>query len=191
MRSLVYYVATTIDGRIAAADGSADDFTTDPGFLTELHRTYADALPGLAQEAMGVTPPLSQWDTVLMGRSTYAVGLDAGVTSPYPHLDQFVFSRTLDPARCEGVTVVADDPLAFTRDLKSREGGRMWLCGGGRLAATLAEEIDELIVKINPVTIGSGIPLFGGDIDPIQWTLTGSRAFEAGVLLAEYRRVRE
>lgn len=189
MRSLVYYVATTIDGQIAATDGSVEAFTTDPDYLMDLHRTYADALPGPAQEALGIAPPLTQWDTVLMGRNTYRVGLDQGVTSPYPHLNQFVFSQSLDSAGCEGVTVVKSDPVEFTRSLKAQEGGRIWLSGGGALAATLAEEIDELIIKVNPVTTGTGTPLFRGTLKPVDWQLRGSRFFDSGVAVLEYKRL--
>ena len=44
-----------------------------------------------------------------------------------------------------------------------KEDGKLWLCGGGKLAGSLIEHqlIDQLVLKINPVMIGTGIPLFG------------------------------
>ena len=144
MRSLVYYVATTIDGQIAATDGSVEAFTMDPDYLMDLHRTYADALPGPAQEALGIKPPLTQWDTVLMGRNTYGVGLDQGVTSPYPHLNQFVFSQSLDPADCEGVTVVKSDPVEFT-PFSQGTGGWQDLAVGWRRARGYAHRRNQRV----------------------------------------------
>lgn len=190
MRSLVYYVAITIDGQIAASDGSVEAFTNDPDYLADLHRTYADALPGPAQKALNIDPPLTQWDTVLMGRRTYEMGLEQGVSSPYPHLNQFVFSQSLDPSDYADVTVVESDPVEFTSSLKSQEGGRIWLSGGGALATTLSDEIDELIVKVNPVTTGTGTPLFRGILEPVHWQLRGSRFFDSGVAILEYGRIR-
>jgi dihydrofolate reductase len=36
------------------------------------------------------------------------------------------------------------------------------LCGGARLAGALYDEIDELVLKVNPVVLGTGTPLFRG-----------------------------
>ena len=36
------------------------------------------------------------------------------------------------------------------------------LCGGTKLAGAVSTEIDELILKIDPVLIGIGIPLLDG-----------------------------
>ena len=37
------------------------------------------------------------------------------------------------------------------------------MIGGGALAGALYPEIDQLIIKLAPLTIGAGIPLFGRD----------------------------
>jgi dihydrofolate reductase len=63
-----------------------------------------------------------------------------------------------DPA----VTLHTADPVDLVRRLKAEEGRDIWLCGGGALAGALIGEIDELILKVNPIVIGSGIPLFEG-----------------------------
>ncbi len=90
---------------------------------------------------MGTAPPVTRWDTVVMGRGTYAPAIGAGIASPYDHLDQYVVSTTLEPAEHPGVSVVSEDPLGFVRRLKSRPGGDVWLCGGGSLAGVLVDEV--------------------------------------------------
>ncbi|MGH3478708.1 MAG: dihydrofolate reductase family protein, partial [Nocardioidaceae bacterium] len=113
------------------------------------------------------------FDTVVMGRGTYEPALTTGVAIPYPHLAQSVVSGTLsnpDP----NVHVVTD-PVAVVRELKLGDGLGVWLAGGGRLAAALREEIDELVIKRNPIVIGSGISLFEGSHRPTTFTPSGSR----------------
>lgn len=188
MSELVYYVAISIDGRIAATDGSVSGFIETPEYLDELHRTYADALPGPAQVALGIRPPLSQWDAVVMGRRTYDIGLEQGVTDPYPHLDQYVVSRSIDEKTTGDVTVVRDDPVGLVRELKAKDGVGIWLCGGGELASALVDEIDRLVLKVNPVVLGEGVPLFGRVAAPVRWKSIASRTFPAGVTILEYSR---
>lgn len=122
-----------------------------------------------------------------MGRATYEPGLKLGWTSPYAHLRQYVVSRTLvspDPA----VTVVGD-PVALVRELKEQEGMDIWLCGGGKLAAALRDEIDELIIKRNPLVIGSGIPLFDGPFTPTGFAPVSTRSFDSGLAITHFKKV--
>jgi dihydrofolate reductase len=122
-----------------------------------------------------------------MGRGTYEPGLAVGMTSPYPQLRQYVFSRSLTGADPD-VEIVAGDPVEVVRRLRREDGLGIWLCGGGRLAAQLRDEIDELILKINPVVLGAGIPLFAGEFRPAQLRLAETRTFETGTILATYGR---
>jgi dihydrofolate reductase len=190
MRKLVYYVATTADGFIATTDGSFDVFLQRGEHMADLFARLPETVPGHLREAVGVSGPNRRFDTVLMGRRTYQVGLDLGVTSPYPHLRQFVVSRSLTNSPDAAVTLVAGDPLSAVRALKAEAGRDIWLCGGAELAAVLAPVIDELILKVNPVAIGAGIPLFAGRIDPMPLALVHSQHYANGFTLLEYHVAR-
>ena len=85
------------------------------------------------------------------------------------------------------VALVRDDPAALVRELKRREGKDIWLCGGADLAAALLPEIDEFILKVNPVLLGTGVPLVTGAADAIALELTDSRVYPNGFMLLRYR----
>ena len=188
MRELTYFIATTLDGRIAAPDGSADFFPVDPGYLTELAADWGDAFPTAFHRAVGSEPPRTRFDTVVMGRGTFEPALAAGVLDPYEHLETHVFSATLDPATLPDVRVVPGDPVAHVRALKAAAGGGIWLCGGGRLAASLVDEIDRVAIKLNPLTVGAGRPWLDGVFDLRPWRLGATRTYAGGVVLLEYVR---
>jgi dihydrofolate reductase len=173
VRRLTYFIAVTLDGFIAGPDRA--DPTGPDGFwpLTEdyvrhLVAEFPETLPAAARRALGVTAPGTRFDTALMGRRTYDVGLAAGVPDPYPHLRTLVFSRTLGVSPDPSVELVATDPVERVRSLKDEPGAGLWLVGGGALAGLLYDEIDELVLKIAPLTIGSGVPLFGDGGTPFH-----------------------
>ncbi|MFI7519389.1 dihydrofolate reductase family protein [Micromonospora globbae] len=195
MRKLVYYIASTLDGHIAGPDG-ADP--TGPGgfwplpedYLRHLIAEYPETLPGPARQAMGITAAGTRFDTVLEGRHSYDIGLKVGVTDAYPHLRHLVFSRTLSESPDPAVEIVSGDPVAKVRELKQQDGKDLWLVGGGELAGALYPEIDQLIVKLAPLTIGTGIPLFGRNavFDPRSWELTDHTVLGSGALFLTYTR---
>jgi dihydrofolate reductase len=189
MRALVYFVAVSLDGRIAGPDGSFDAFPLDGQYLAELNADWGDGLPTAFHRATGLQPPGTRWDTVLMGRATFEPAIAAGVAGPYEHLTQYVFSRSLDPAEHPGVQVVAEDPVTFVERLKQQPGGDIWLCGGGRLAGTLAPQLDRLVLKVNPVVLGDGVPLLDAPgLAASAWRLVDHRVHDLGVVLLSYER---
>lgn len=195
MRKLVYYVASTLDGFIAGPDGT--DPTGPSGFwpipddyLRHIVAEYPETLPGPARQALDVTAEGTRFDTVLEGRRSYEVGLKAGVTDAFPHLRHLVFSHTLGERPDPAVEVVSGDPITRVRDLKQEEGKDIWLVGGGELANALYPEIDRLVLKLGPLSVGTGIPLFGrgASFDPRTWDLTDHTALESGALFLTYDR---
>lgn len=187
MRKLVYYVASTLDGFIAARDGSTDAFSLDPSYLRQLAAEFPETFPTHARAVLGIDGPGIHFDTVLMGRGTYEPALRVGITSPYAHLRQYVFSRSLGAAADPTVTITAGDPVALVQRLKAEDTGRdIWLCGGGDLAGQLIGEIDTLILKLNPLALGEGTPLFRRPAGLRHFALVESRPREAGVVLLRY-----
>lgn len=188
MRELVYYAAVTLDGYIAGPDGEFDAFLIEGDHMAGINQRFADTLPTVAAEALGVAQNREVFDTVLMGWNTYQVG---GLPSPYAHLRQIVFSRS-KTAEAENLEVTAEDPVAVVRRLKKEDGAAIWLCGGGALAATLADEIDRLILKRQPLLFGSGIPLFGErPYRPELFDAVETVAYDSGVVFTELERRRD
>lgn len=189
MRELVYFVAVSLDGRIAAPDDTFADFPQQGDHIDAILRDWTDTVPAIGLRALGLEADNARFDTVLMGWNTYAAGLGA-TDDPYPHLEQIVFSRShSDDDVPAGIRVTADDPVDVVRDLRSRPGGDVWLCGGGLIAARLLGEIDRMVLKVNPVVLGAGKALFeGGGYDPHAFELVESTRYESGVVIGDYRR---
>jgi hypothetical protein len=76
MRELKYFVACTVDGFIAAEDGSIDAFVDDRDYFAELFESFPETCPGHLREALEVRGPNKHFDAVLMGRNTYEPGLE-------------------------------------------------------------------------------------------------------------------
>jgi len=188
MRELTYYVAVTLDGRIAGPDGEFDAIPVTGDHIDMVFRDWRDTVPRVGLEAVGLEADGRRFDAVVMGWETYAAGL-AATDDPYPHLDQYVFSRRhLDVDVPAGITLTDEDPVALVRRLKAGEGVGIWLCGGGVLAGALIEEIDRLVLKVNPLVFGAGLPLFSGVYDPRSFVLERSTPYASGVIVNEYRR---
>ena len=165
MRKLVYLVATSIDGFVSdAADSDPTGTVFDPvgAHTAPLLAEYPEMMPTHIRPMLGLTDtPPRHFDTVLEGRGSYEIGLAGGVANAYQHLRHLVFSTTMTTVDDPAIELVNTDPVARVRELKAEDGLDIWLCGGGTLAGTLREEIDELHLKVYPVVLGKGVPLFG------------------------------
>ena len=172
MRKLKYHVATTIDGFIAHKDHTIDGFVAEGDHVTD----YLESLK-------------TDYDNVLMGRRTYEFGFQYGVTNPYPWMKQYVLSRSMDKSPDENVELVSDNIFEFVRELKKGTGKDIYLCGGAELATSLFKEklIDEIILKLNPVVFGTGLPLFSETIKHGALELLDSKVYANGVALLRYQ----
>ncbi|HTV02984.1 MAG TPA: dihydrofolate reductase family protein [Luteitalea sp.] len=171
-RRVRYQVAASLDGFIAAEDGSYDWIPMDP--------------------AIDFGALFAQFDTLLMGRKTYETMLayEGGVNEQGVYgKETFVFSRTLDTAAHPNVKVERGDIAAVVARLRQEAGRKdIWIFGGGDLFRQCIDLglVDSVEVAIVPVMLGSGIPLLpkGGRV---AMTLTGHRTYEgSGTVLLEY-----
>ncbi|RKE23087.1 dihydrofolate reductase family protein [Streptomyces sp. TLI_171] len=189
MRKLVYYVAVSVDGFIAGPSGEFDFYPEAPDMVEYLRAEFPETTPSHVRPAVGLADaPNKRFDTVLMGLGTYRPGLEAGLTSPYAHLKQYVVSSSLPPVDDPAVQLVRTDPVALVRTLKEQPGeGDIWLCGGSRLAGALLPEIDELVFKRYPVVAGAGLPAFSGEYRPRAFAPVETLTFSHGGTVTTYR----
>lgn len=189
----MYYVAVSLDGYIAGPGGEFDAFPVEGDHMAYQNERFPEAIPTVIADALGIERTRTTFDAVVMGWNTYAVGLPAGMTSPYQHLEQVVFSRTRTEADVPGehrnLRITNEDPLDVVRRLKSGPGKSIWLCGGGQLATQLAGEVDRLVLKRSPLLFGNGIPLFApGTYQPSAFSEVSTTTFGSGVVISEYVR---
>jgi dihydrofolate reductase len=79
------------------------------------------------------------------------------------------------------------------REARAAAGDRnVWVVGGGATAAQFAEldELDELIVTVMPITLGSGARLLPARGGPHHWQLASASPFDNGAVELRYRRDR-
>lgn len=168
MRRVRYSVAMSLDGYIAGPQGESDWITMDPD--------------------LDFRALVKQFDTVLLGRKTYAATRGHG-GGGMPGMRAIVFSRTLHQRDCPGVTVSAD-PEATLAELKASPGKDLWLFGGGALFQSLANLglVDSVEVAIVPVLLGGGMPLLPAPAERAKLALTKHRVYEkTGTVALEYR----
>lgn len=177
MRKCIYHVAVSLDGFIAHTDGSIQGFSHD-------EKVTADYFAAMAN-----------YHTAIMGRHTYEFGYQYGLSpgaNPYPHMQTYVFTQQTPPDSVDSsVHWLNKDTIESVEKLKADEGGPIYLCGGGRFAGSLyrAGLIDEVILKLNPITLCTGIPLFGSaDAELQTWQLKDTKSYDCGVVLLHYQK---
>jgi dihydrofolate reductase len=175
MRKLKYSVAASLDGFIAHEDDTYGAFMQER--LTKEAEHIADYLASFASYA-----------AVLMGRRTYEPALKAGVTDPYPSMETYVFSRTMKESPNPRVKLITEDAVGVVRRLKEQEGKDLFLCGGGDFAGMLLREglVDEVLVKLNPLLLGSGIRLTSALGHWVDLELLSTKVYKNSVVLLRY-----
>ena len=178
MRKVKYGVGVSLDGYIAAPDGSVD----------WLNRATSKA----KGEDFGKREFFKSLDTVLMGRKTYEIALKMGMDKTgIPKMKNYVFSRTLPPGERDGVEFVSGDPGELIARLKQQPGKDIWLCGGGELAREVlkSKALDEVILGIVPVLIGAGRLTFPSEFPETELELVECKQYKGGVVSLTYRVV--
>ena len=179
MKEIVYHVAISLDGFIAQSNGQAEGFLPEGPHVSD----YLEAL--------------DEYDIAIMGRRTYEYGYSFGLKpgqNPYPHMQTHVFSQRLElPAKAENqIQCVRHHYLEKVKELRAGTGRPIYLCGGGTFAGLLMDHglVDRLVLKINPVSFGQGIPLWKCQHARIQrFILDGQKHYDSGVMLLNYRSI--
>jgi len=187
MRKIIVLTFITLDGVMQAPGGPEED--TAGGFqYGGWVAPYVDEVSGkVMQKQMEPTD-------ILLGRKTFEI-----FSSYWPqHAEQwpgindvtkYVMSRTMEKSDWKNSVFLKS--VADIENLKNSKGSDIKVWGSGNLVQTLLENdlVDELWLKIFPVTLGLGKHLFADGAMPAVWEMTESKTSPSGVIFANYKRV--
>jgi dihydrofolate reductase len=168
---LSVYIATSLDGYIAASDGSLE-------WLESAAR---------ADEDYGFDRFLSSVDALAMGRGTYdhIAHLDP---LPFDGRPVFVFTHR-PPAARDGVTFWALTPHEAVAEWSARGLRHVYVDGGRLISDFLAAGlVDDMVLTTAPLLLGAGIPLFGDTGPASGWNLLGVESWPSGMTQRSYAR---
>jgi len=187
MRKVILAVNVSLDGYLEGPGGAIDWWTPDPEMNVEF---TADLRADV--------------DTMLFGRKAYHA-LNAAFSQQATHPDsppelvdfatwmldtpKVVFSRTqsdlLSPDDRLAVADIPDEVAA----LKQQPGRDLVLFGGSSTVQQFVQNrvVDEYRLKIYPVALGAGQPLFTDLKDRASLELTHTKAYDSGIVTLRYR----
>ena len=104
---------------------------------------------------------------------------------------KYVASRTLsEPLDWQNSTLLAGDAADAVAELKQQPGKDLVILGSGDLIASLMARdlIDEWVLQIHPLMLGSGRRLFPDGGSPKSFRLADSKPTTTGVVIGRYTR---
>jgi dihydrofolate reductase len=136
-------------------------------------------------------------DTLLFGRVTYQMmsaywpTAEGKIATFMNGVSKYVFSKTIDRADWNRTTVVNGNAAANVMKLKHDDGKDIFVFGSADFTATLMRHglVDEYRIGLNPIILGSGIPLFRDRIERVKLTLTMARPLKSGVVILHYKPI--
>jgi dihydrofolate reductase len=191
MRKIVVLSFITLDG-VIQAPGRPDEDTSGGFKYGGWVAPYFDDVVNKVMEKQMKPADL------LLGRKTFEI-----FASYWPeHADfwpgindvtKYVMTKTLkesDPLVIGWKNSVFIKSLADIKKLKNSQGSDIQVHGSGDLIQLLLNNdlVDELWLKIHPLTLGKGIKLFDDGAIPAAFTLTESLVTPTGVIIANYKR---
>jgi dihydrofolate reductase len=191
MRKLIVLTFVTLDGVMQAPGGPEEDVSGGFEHGGWSFGYWDDVLAKTMGEQMGHEFHL------LLGRRTYDVFEAAwpkmDPSSPINSGRKYVVTHRPVPAETEiwkNVIRVDGDVPARIRQLKQESGPELQVHGSSALIQTLLQHdlVDELWLKIYPVTLGQGKRLFGDGASAAGWELLKSDVSPSGVIVASYQR---
>ncbi len=192
MRKIIVLTFVTLDGVMQAPGGPTEDTSGNFTYGGWLVPYFDDALGATMAEQMG------QPFDLLLGRKTFEI-----FASYWPHHEEegaginqatkYVVSHTLRTHDWKKSVFLNGDVVNEIKRLKQESGPDIQVHGSGNLIQTLLEYdlIDELWLKIFPVTLGTGKRLFGSGTIPAAYTVVESRTTPSGVIIATFKRAGE
>lgn len=192
MRKLIVLTFISLDGVMQAPGGPEEDISE--GFQYGGWTVpYFDKFGGSVMNEQMNRP----FD-LLLGRKTYEIFAgywpqhagDDPISQGLNTAKKYVASTKLKKLEWQNSELLVGDVANAVKILKERDGPDLHVHGSGNLIQTLLKNdlVDELWLKIFPVTLGNGKRLFGEGTIPAAFKLQKSQTSPTGVIVASYER---
>lgn len=192
MRKIVVLSFISLDGVMQAPGGPEEDTSGDFEYGGWTFPYFDEFSGNIMNEQMGMPFDL------LLGRKTYDIwkaywpkqDLTGEVAGPFDKATKYVVSAHQPKLTWEKSVLIDGDVVAKIKELKSHDGPMLQVQGSGNLIQTLLKNdlVDELWLKIFPVTLGKGKRLFADGTMPAAFELVESQTSPSGVIFANYKR---
>ena len=187
MRKIIVLEFISLDGVMQAPGGPKED--TSGGFKYGGWTVpYFDEMSG---KEMG--KQMKGTYDLLLGRKTYDIfaGYWPEHTEGWPQVNKitkYVVSKTLKKTTWENSVVIKD--IEELKKLKNSAGPALQVYGSSTLVQSMLKNdlVDELWLKIYPVTLGKGKRLFSEEAPAAAFTLIESKTTQSGVIFASFKR---
>ena len=172
MRKTILYIATSLDGYIAAP---GDDLS----FLDIVQKEGED---------YGYAKFIATVDTIIIGRKTYDWVIKHVPEYAHPEKQVYVVTRTARPSK-GNLQFYTGDLTTLIAELKAKEGKNIFIDGGAEVVDALLKDklIDEFVISVIPVLLGDGVRLFKDGRPEQKLELISSQHFEKGLVQMTYR----
>jgi dihydrofolate reductase len=180
MRRLILQTGISIDGYVAALDGShpwgegrEDDEAFKRWILDSVWAAGAHLMGRVTYEEMAAHWPTS----------------DSDYARPMNEIPKVVFSKTLERADWPETRIARGDLREEIERLKREPGNDLIAYGGARFDQALSRLglVDEYRLMIQPAALGAGLPLFRDLPTPLHLELIEATTYSTGVAIHVYR----
>jgi dihydrofolate reductase len=186
VRRIVVLSFITLDGVVQAPGGPEEDTVGGFKYGGWVAPYFDDVVNKVMEKQMKPSD-------LLLGRKTFEIFASywpqhADMWPGINDVTKYVMSRTRKKSDWKNTVFI--NTLADIKKIKNSEGSDIQVHGSGNLIQTLLKNdlVDELWLKIHPLTLGKGKKLFDNGAVPAAFTLVESLATPSGVIIANYRR---
>jgi dihydrofolate reductase len=191
MRKLIVLSFLTLDGVIQEPD--KPDPTSGFPYGGWSMPFFDDSLDQTMPEQL--RPPFD----VVLGRKTYDIfaafwpyqnSEENPVAASFNTAKKYVASHTLQKLDWQNSTLLQGDVAQALQTLKQQDGPALQVHGSANLIQTLLSHdlVDEFLLMIFPITLGTGQRLFAGGTHAATFTLREAKTSSRGVIVASYER---
>jgi dihydrofolate reductase len=170
MKKIISYIAISLNGKIARADGRVD---------------WLENIPNPDDADYGYYKFYESVDTSIQGYGTYNQLMSWDIPFPYQKIKNYVLTSK-DMENTVNVDFIKMDQIP---DIKKNKGKDIWLIGGGITNTEFLNQglLDEIILHVMPIIIPDGLDLFANIPNETKLELINSKTYKSGVVKMHYQ----